>query len=161
MIVEEEFVLKESTAICYYLLNKYAPYSDLYPKDLRRRARVDEILATVSIRIQPKISEFYVVCLRNKRKPSAEQLQELEDGVIVPLQRLVENGKFALGNSPTLADLCIAAHIAGVVPCTFYSREKFPKLTAYYDLISVELPYFKEICQPGIDARNKMWLLTQ
>ncbi|CAN7978720.1 unnamed protein product, partial [Ixodes persulcatus] len=48
------------TAICLYLVNKHAPGSDLYPKDLQKRARVDQILATVTSFVQPRYGEFYV-----------------------------------------------------------------------------------------------------
>lgn len=49
-----------STAICYYLLNKYAPDSELYPKCPRGRARVDQVLATMTSTIQPPFMAFFV-----------------------------------------------------------------------------------------------------
>nr|XP_054923436.1 glutathione S-transferase 1-like isoform X2 [Dermacentor andersoni] len=117
-IVEEDFVLTESSAICHYLLNKYAPYSELYPKDLRRRARVDEIVEKIGSYVYPRIASFYVqnACFKNLKKPTAELLQQLEEEVIVTLERLVGESKFAVGVSLTLADLCLAAHIASIVP---------------------------------------------
>ncbi|EEC20195.1 glutathione S-transferase, putative [Ixodes scapularis] len=53
------FLVYESTAVCLYLLNKYAPGSDLYPKDLQKRARVDQVLATVTSFVQPHYAQFY------------------------------------------------------------------------------------------------------
>ncbi|XP_050029282.2 glutathione S-transferase 1-like isoform X2 [Dermacentor andersoni] len=162
-IVEEDFVLTESSAICHYLLNKYAPYSELYPKDLRRRARVDEIVEKIGSYVYPRIASFYVqnACFKNLKKPTAELLQHLEEEVIVTLERLVGESKFAVGVSVTLADLCLAAHIASIVPCYFYRSEKFPRLTTYYETVRAALPYFDEICQPGIDLRNKMWEMAK
>ncbi|XP_065286679.1 glutathione S-transferase 1-like [Dermacentor albipictus] len=57
-INDDGFILYESTAICYYLLNKYAPASPLYPKEVEKRARVDQILCTVSSFVQPVASSY-------------------------------------------------------------------------------------------------------
>lgn len=49
-----------STAICTYLINKYAPDSSLLPKDARERATVDKVLSAITTIIQPRILQYYV-----------------------------------------------------------------------------------------------------
>lgn len=43
-LVDDGFALFESRAILAYLVNKYAPGSDLYPSDAQARAKVDKVL---------------------------------------------------------------------------------------------------------------------
>ncbi|CAN7937520.1 unnamed protein product [Ixodes hexagonus] len=111
-LCDDGFVLYESTAICYYLLNKYGPNSDLYPKDLQKRAKVDQILATVTSFVQPRYSEFYRGSLMLMKKPTAEQVQQLEEGALKGIENLLGDSKFAVGDALTLADLTLVAHLS-------------------------------------------------
>ena len=43
-IDDDGFKLGESRAIIQYFCNKYAPDSELYPKDSKKRAQVDRML---------------------------------------------------------------------------------------------------------------------
>ncbi|XP_037514401.1 glutathione S-transferase 1-like [Rhipicephalus sanguineus] len=60
-IIDDGFILYESTAICYYLLNKYAPVSPLYPKEVEKRARSrPDLVHSVKLRanlLHPSTSE--------------------------------------------------------------------------------------------------------
>ncbi|CAN7951931.1 unnamed protein product, partial [Ixodes pacificus] len=105
-------IFVHSTAICLYLLNKYAPDSELYPKDLQKRARVDQILATVTSFVQPRYAEFYATSLRLMKKPTAEQVQALEEGALKGIEALIGDGQFAAGDQLTLADLSLVAHLS-------------------------------------------------
>ncbi|KAG0426983.1 hypothetical protein HPB47_025940 [Ixodes persulcatus] len=203
-ISDDGFPVYESTAICLYLLNKYAPDSDLYPKDLQRRARVDQVLATVTSFVQPRYSEFYRLlepllleelleqlddelssssssskaggtggtsraaiakssearprdALRldwpgwlprnsamQMKKPTAQQVQDLEETALKGLEHLVGDGKFAVGDALTLADLTLVAHLSYSIMMPVFDREKFSKLVSYHERVSAQLPYFAE-----------------
>ncbi|CAN7945370.1 unnamed protein product, partial [Ixodes pacificus] len=111
-INDDGFLLYESTAVCLYLLNKYAPGSDLYPKDLQKRARVDQVLATVTSFVQPRYAEFYRNSVMLMKKPTAQQVQDLEETALKGLEHLVGDGQFAVGDALTLADLTLVAHLS-------------------------------------------------
>ncbi|KAH6945027.1 hypothetical protein HPB50_006811 [Hyalomma asiaticum] len=105
------FVVHESTAIAYYLLRKHAPDSKLYPDCPKKRARIDQILATVANTIRPHFVEFLRRIFCDNIKPSDEEKALFNNTVVKGLQRLIE-GPFAVGDQFTLADLCIIANLS-------------------------------------------------
>lgn len=156
-IDDSGFVLYESTAICYYLLNKYAPNSKLLPKDLQKRGKVDQVLATVTSVIQPRMSAFYRSCLVPKKKPNPDQVKELEEGVFKGLEDCIGGEKFAVGDSLTLADLSLIAHTNMFIKLPVLDRKKFAKLVAYYENVTSGLPYLQDICGPLMDILVQKW----
>ncbi|XP_040066744.2 glutathione S-transferase 1-like [Ixodes scapularis] len=156
-LCDDGFVVYESTAICLYLLNKYAPDSELYPKDLQKRARVDQILATVTSFVQPRYAEFYATSLRLMKKPTAEQVQALEEGALKGIETLIGDGQFATGDQLTLADLSLVAHLSFTIKLPVFDSSKFSKLVSYYGRVSAQLPYFAETNEKYIDALFRKW----
>ncbi|XP_077535020.1 glutathione S-transferase 1-like [Haemaphysalis longicornis] len=158
-INDSGFILYESVAIAYYLVNKYAPNSELYPKELKKRALVDQALSVVSTHIQPRFSAFSIPSFRTNKKPSAESRKEFEEGVLKAFNHVIsDNSTFAVGEEVTLADIRLISLLACVVPLPdLFDPSKYPKVAAYYKRVSAKLPYFEELLRPHIDARNKFW----
>ncbi|KAL1418520.1 hypothetical protein MTO96_025904 [Rhipicephalus appendiculatus] len=150
------FVVHESTAIAYYLLRKYAPKSQLYPDCPLKRARIDQILATISSTIRPHFVEFcrHVFC--EDRKPTDEEKALFNCTVVQGLQHLVE-GPFAVGDSLTLADLCIIANLTIAFTNGFVDIDKYPALEEYYDRIVDQLPYFIEVFGEAVGSMQQRW----
>ncbi|XP_037515511.1 glutathione S-transferase D1-like [Rhipicephalus sanguineus] len=72
-IDDDGFILYESSAIAYYLINKYAPASTLYPSCSEFRAQVDQVLATVTSTIQHHYFTFFLPVLRRDRLPGLQE----------------------------------------------------------------------------------------
>ncbi|EEC12950.1 glutathione S-transferase, putative [Ixodes scapularis] len=155
-ISDDGFVIYESTAICLYLLNKYAPDSDLYPKDLQKRARVDQVLATVTSFVQPCYDEFYRNSAMLTKKPTAQQVQDLEETGLKGLEHLVGDGRFAVGDALTLADLTLVAHLSYSIMMPVFDRKKFSKLVSYYECVSAQMPHFAET-KPVTEWQVQKW----
>lgn len=150
------FVVHESAAIAYYLLRKYAPTSQLYPDCPKKRARIDQILATITSTIRPHFVEFCRQVFCEDRKPTEEEKALFNRTVVQGLEHLIE-GPFAVGDSLTLADLCIIANLTVALTNGFVDIDNYPALEAYYDRIIEELPYFMEIFGEAFGSIQQRW----
>ncbi|KAH7960492.1 hypothetical protein HPB49_020351 [Dermacentor silvarum] len=156
-IDDEGFILYESNAIAYYLLRKYAPDSELYPACIKTRSQIDQILSAVVTTIHyATVDSLRPVFLR-KTKPTAEEITALEQNVITGLEHLIGDGKFAVGDTFTLADIALTGRIAMFLESNLVDPSKFPKLASYYDRVKREQPYFEEIYRPAIDNVKRLW----
>ncbi|XP_077507690.1 glutathione S-transferase 1-1-like [Amblyomma americanum] len=154
---DDGFVIYESNAIAYYLLRKYAPESELYPSCCKERARIDQVLATVANTIQPQQLLFYRPLFCGSTKPTQEEVSDFEQNVLKAFEHLVGDGKFAIGDKLTLADLSLVSNLAIALETTFVDSAKFPKLASYYERVKSELPYFEEVYRPAIAFLQQHW----
>lgn len=154
---DDGFIIYESVPICYYLISKYAPNSTLLPKDIYRRARVDQILASVSSIIQPHISEFYYAPIHSKKQPTTNEILTFEEGVIQGLEKMIGIEQFATGGDLTLADLSLIAHMNNFIKLPFFDKSKHGKLVSYYERVSSAIPCFQEMCGPLLHRFETLW----
>lgn len=154
---DDGFILYESSAICYYLCNKYAPSSSIYPASPRSRALVDQILATITSTIQPHYFAFFKPRLYKLKKPTPEEISAFEENVLASFQNHIgKDGGYAVGDTLTLADLSLVAHLTMCYELQAVRSEKFPKLEAYYDRIKTQLPYFEDVNREAMIKRNEL-----
>lgn len=151
------FILYESTAVCYYLLNKYAPESPIYPKEVHKRAQVDQILSLVSSFIQPVASFYIRTAIVRRKKLAGEELSAFEDRVLKPLQELVSGKMFAVGNELTVADIRLVSIMMCFVPLSAVDKEKFAQLVSYYNRLSNQLQCFAEVAGSMLEQRSNEW----
>ncbi|XP_077533042.1 glutathione S-transferase 1-like [Haemaphysalis longicornis] len=151
------FILYESSAICYYLLNKYAPESPIYPKEVQKRAQVDQILSLVSSFIQPVASSYIRTAIVRRKKLVGDELSAFEDRVLKPLQDIVSDKMFVVGNALTVADIRLVSIMMCFVPLSVVDKTKFAKLVSYYNSLSGQLPCFAQVLGSMVEERSKEW----
>ncbi|XP_072142859.1 glutathione S-transferase 4-like [Dermacentor andersoni] len=156
-IDDEGFVVYESNAIAYYLLRKYAPDSELYPASIKTRTHIDQILSSLATTIHSETAVFVRPIVRQKTKPTAKELTAFEENVIRGLEHLIGDGKFAVGDNFTLADIALTARIIVPLENKFVDPSKFPKLASYYDRVKRKQPYFEEIYRPVINSIEQLF----
>ncbi|KAL1476405.1 hypothetical protein MTO96_036531 [Rhipicephalus appendiculatus] len=144
-----------STAISYYLLRKYAPDSELYPASLKTRTRIDQALACISTSIYSASVAFFMPRVRQKTKPTTEEMMVFERDVLKGLENLIGDGKFAVGDCFTVADLAATARVIVALE-SFFDPAKFTKLASYYDRVKSEQPYFEEVYRPALNVIKAM-----
>ncbi|KAL1476402.1 hypothetical protein MTO96_036528, partial [Rhipicephalus appendiculatus] len=90
----------------------------------------------------------------NKTKPTAEQQKTFEENYVKGLEHLIGDGKFAVGDTFTLADIALTSRVVLAIE-NFADPAKFPKLASYYERIKREQPYFEEVYRGSIDQVNR------
>ncbi|KAH7956296.1 hypothetical protein HPB52_007898 [Rhipicephalus sanguineus] len=108
---DDGFVFYESNAIAYYLLRKYAPESELYPACIQTRTRIDQVLSAIVTTIHSATAVFNRPRILLKTKPTTEELAQFEQNVVRGLEHLIGDGKFAVGDDFTLADMALTTRI--------------------------------------------------
>lgn len=109
-IEDNGFAMFESTAILKYICNKYNLPDHWYPKDVQKRARVDEAMSWFPQNLRCKA--FYVACVlpRKTGQPTSEDVLKLTQTTLKKSVDIVEsyflkNRKFVAGDEISIADL--------------------------------------------------------
>nr|ACP27603.1 glutathione S-transferase [Chironomus tentans] len=139
------FTLSESRAILAYLVDTKMPGGcGLYPKDPKKRAKIDERLFFDAATFFPKVSSILQAYMQNKsdcdRKKTIQELMP----VLKTMEEFLSETEYFAGNEMTIADISM-----------------FPTFTTVYDL-GVDLSKFPKLiswCQkmqniPGNDINQ-------
>jgi len=141
-IVDDGFALWESRAIIQYLCNKYAPDSDLYPKDPKERAQVDRML-NFDMTTFLSIREAILGKVFRGIEPTEEKIKALKDNLKL-LDTLIGSNKYVASTKLTIADLSTLAS-ATVLAVTDYDLSDYPNVKEWFERLQTELPYFDEV----------------
>lgn len=111
VIVDGDFILNESRAICVYLVEKYGKNDSLYPKDLKTRAVINQRLYfDMGSLFKQYVDHYYAKWFSKEMNP--ENLKKLEGSVAI-LDKFLEPTGFVAGTqSMTIADLVLFASVS-------------------------------------------------
>ncbi|KAH8348284.1 hypothetical protein KR084_006145 [Drosophila pseudotakahashii] len=140
---DDGFYLSDSHAINSYLVSKYGKDDSLYPKDLKKRAIVDQRLHYDSSAITStgRAITFPLFWENNSEIPKA-RIDALE-GVYKNLNLFLNSGDYLAGDHLTIADFHVAAALTGFVVFLPVDATKYPKLAGWSQRIK-KLPYYEE-----------------
>lgn len=144
-INDNGFVLWESRAIALYLVEKYAPDSALYPKDVQKRATVNRLLFFEYGTLLAAQGAYFRPKRTNGGEPSAE-LKEAYDKALTTAVTLLGDNKFLCGDHVTLADIGLACSLGVAIEGADYDgMDKFPQLKEYYKRFKAALPQYEQV----------------
>ena len=141
-IDDNGFILTDSHAIICYLADKYAKDDSLYPKDLKKRALVNQYLYFDTGEVfSPIKTAFKPLSFGGVKSISEEKLKALNEGYKT-LNTYLEGRKWLFGESYTLADICnsTSASSGAVV----MNLDDYPNVKAWLERCEKELPGYKE-----------------
>jgi maleylacetoacetate isomerase len=126
--------LGQSLAIIEYL-DELVPTPALLPPDPFPRARARQIAEAIACEIHPvcnlRIREYLRDVLKVNETGLAEYQRHWIGSGLEAVERLVGDDRFCLGNTPTLADICL-------VPQLYNARRAELDLSRYPSLLRIE-----------------------
>lgn len=143
----------DSHAICSYLSDKYGKTDSLYPKDLAKRAAVNQRLFFDASVIYMSL---WNVSVQFWRKGITEVPKEKVDNMheALRLTELFLDGKtYITGETLTIADFCCAATVSSIPAVIDIDPKVYPKVTAWLARLN-QLPYFAEANNVGATKYN-------
>ncbi|XP_017077480.1 glutathione S-transferase 1-like [Drosophila eugracilis] len=136
--------LWDSHAIVTYLVDKYAKTDELYPKDLVKRAIINQRLffdASVLFASLANVSGPFWT--KGVTVVPQDKLDAIHRGLSL-LETFLGNNLYLTGDSLTLADLCTGPTVSALPAAVDIDAAVYPKVTAWLDRLN-QLPYYKEI----------------
>ncbi|XP_065286655.1 glutathione S-transferase 1-1-like [Dermacentor albipictus] len=150
------FILWESRAIGMYLVEKYAPESSLYPKDVQKRATVNRMLFFESGTMLPAQMAYFRPKWFKGQEPTAD-LKEAYDKALATTVTLLGDKKFLCGDHVTLPDIGLACTLGVAIEGSEYEGlDKFPQLKEYYQRFKKALPEYEEVASEALQRIRDM-----
>lgn len=141
LLEDDGEIIYDSHAIAEYLVEKYAPDDKLYPKDLIKRAHVNQRLHFDSGILFTRLrAVFEPILFRNELVfPEEKRVAILKAYDF--LEAFLKNDKYLVGDSLTIADLCAIPSVTTLGFLVKIDEEKYPKLCAWIKRLE-SLPYY-------------------
>ncbi|KAF9796580.1 hypothetical protein SFRURICE_012673 [Spodoptera frugiperda] len=127
---DDGFILWESRAIAGYLVDKFGKDDSLYPKDLKKRALVNQRLYFDSSSLYVKIR---AICFPILFLGETEIKKPLKDDLNVTLgflDQFLKDSKWVAGDQPTIADTSIYASVSSILAVGWDITE-FPSIVRW------------------------------
>lgn len=137
-LVDNEFSIWESRAICIYLIDKYAHNDSLYPKDPKTRAVINQRLYFDMGTLFPKFAEYYFASYFGKEM-LPENLTKFEEAVALLDTFLDNNVYVAATKKISVADIVIYASVSTFEVFEF-DLSPYPNVLKWYELMKETAP---------------------
>ncbi|KAH8392741.1 hypothetical protein KR215_008681 [Drosophila sulfurigaster] len=144
MLEDDDAIIWDSHAIITYLVSKYGKDDSLYPKDLLKRAVVDQRLhfenGVVFISTLRAITRL-VLFMGQKEVPK-ERIDAFIE-VYDFMEAFLKDNDYVAGNQLTVADFSLISTISSSQAYVEIESSKWPRLSAWVKRME-ELPYYSE-----------------
>ncbi|CAG2178744.1 unnamed protein product, partial [Oppiella nova] len=120
----------------------YAPDSQLYPRDPKKRALVDRSL-NIDMGLGPQIGEIMRAKMFAGVDPPEDKVTNLKNNLKV-LDQIIGANHYVTGNQLTIADLSLLA-TGTYLDWAELDISEFTNYKRWYTTVQKELPYFDEI----------------
>ncbi|XP_044731338.1 glutathione S-transferase 1-1-like [Chrysoperla carnea] len=137
------FILQESRAIATYLVDKYSKDDALYPKDIKKRALVNQRLYFDATIFSVAMRNIYKPILNDGVKTISERcIADMNDSLNI-LNRFLSESKYICGENLTLADLSLVPAVSTIQEMEF-SLTPFENVKKWLEQCSQQIPDYSE-----------------
>lgn len=156
-LVDGDFVIWDSHAICIYLIDKYGKNDALYPKDLQLRAKCNQRLFFDAASLFPRLRDCSVYVFWKGGKEIPQDKIEPMYAAYDILETFLKSDPFLVGKNLTLADICVALTILllGGVYAPLQA-DKYPQILSWLSRVSQTIPFFDELNAKYTDVYRQL-----
>jgi glutathione S-transferase len=150
LVDEDGFVLWDSHAIMTYLVSKYSKDDSLYPKDLKKRALVDQRLHFdngVAFALTLKI--LRPIIYHGVKKGVGQEEKDAIEEVYAFVEAFLEGRQWIAGDSVTVADYSLISTITTLNVLVKVDASKYSRVAAWLQRAET-LPEY-ELNKKGLD----------
>ncbi|XP_014365813.2 glutathione S-transferase 1 [Papilio machaon] len=140
---DDGFILSESRAIACYLADKYGTDDSIYPKDIKKRAIVNQRMYFDCSTLLVKMRAICHPIIFNIENEIKENLRDDFNASLSVLDKYLENNEWVAGEHVTIADTTIFASMSGIFAAG-WDLSYFPNIQRWLKNCS-NLPGYEEI----------------
>ncbi|KAJ8924954.1 hypothetical protein NQ315_001119 [Exocentrus adspersus] len=150
-----DFTIWDSHVINAYLVDKYAKDDSLYPKDLEKRAVVDQrLFFDVGVLFNGLRAAALPVLKFGAKGVDKETAASLENAYN-SLELLLERSTYVAGEHVTIADFSIVSTLTSANVLVPIASNRFPKISGWLTKMQA-LPYYAAGNQAGLDKFTEL-----
>ncbi|XP_072941013.1 glutathione S-transferase 1-like [Epargyreus clarus] len=128
-----DFILHESHAIMAYLTDTYAKDDSLYPKDVKKRALVNQKLLFNAATLFPRMRSItFEAVVKGNPNVRDTQLSDVEECYSF-LETFLSKNKYLAADHMTLADIASISTVTTLLYIIPLDDKKYPKTRAWID----------------------------
>ncbi|XP_031368767.1 glutathione S-transferase 1-1-like isoform X3 [Apis dorsata] len=147
-IDDNGFYLWESRAIMMYLADQYGKNDSLYPKDLKKRAIVNQRLYFDMCNLYKSFMDYYYPIIFMKAGKDQAKYENIGTALSF-LDKFLEGESYVAGKNMTLADLSIVTTVS-TIEVMDYDLSKYKNVTRWFAKIKSEIPKYEEYNNGGL-----------
>nr|XP_045593423.1 glutathione S-transferase 1-like [Procambarus clarkii] len=154
-MVDGDFILWESRAICTYLASQYGKLDAFYPSEPRARARVDRLLYFDMGTLHHRFGEYVCpVVFGGEEKVEPQKLESLQEA-LGWLDQFLAGHDWAVGNIITVADNVLVASVSTMEACGI-DLSSHDNVSTWLERCKSVLPGYSEVNEPGAAEFGKI-----
>ncbi|KAM7344567.1 glutathione S-transferase 1-like [Cochliomyia hominivorax] len=144
LLEDDGHYIWDSHAIITYLVSKYGKDDSLYPKDLLKRARVDQRLHFESgVVFQGSLRNITTpLIMKNETRIPKHKIEAIVETYDF-LEAFLKDSPYLAGDHLTVADFSNISTVSSLVAFVEIDSAKYPKLSAWIKRLEA-LPYYHE-----------------